>query len=115
MSILEQIKKLDEQKVKLLADAKKEALANAKKAIAELEALGFHYSLLQEVGTIRRTGIRKEVLNVIKSSKGITRAAILTAMNADEKKTEHSISNALYALKKSGAVTAKDGAYKVAS
>ena len=47
MSVLEQLKKLDEQRSKLLADAKAEALEKAEKAVAELNELGFHFQLIE--------------------------------------------------------------------
>ena len=46
-SVLEKLKALDEQRAQLLDDAKKEALDNAEKAVAELNELGFHYSLTE--------------------------------------------------------------------
>jgi hypothetical protein len=46
-SVLEKLKALDAQRAQLLEDAKKEALDNAKKAVAELNELGFHYSLVE--------------------------------------------------------------------
>lgn len=45
MSTMDQIKKLDEQRRKLLDDAKQEALEKAQRAIAELNSLGFNYTL----------------------------------------------------------------------
>jgi hypothetical protein len=58
MSVLEQIKKLDEQRAKLLSDAKTEALAKAEAAIEELNSLGFSYSLTAGTGTKKKTGTR---------------------------------------------------------
>ena len=46
-SILEKLKALDAQRAQLLDDAKKEALENAEKAVAELNELGFHYTLTE--------------------------------------------------------------------
>jgi hypothetical protein len=46
-SVLEKLKALDAQRIQLLEGAKKEALDNAKKAVAELNELGFHYSLTE--------------------------------------------------------------------
>jgi hypothetical protein len=48
MSVLEKLKQLDEQRSKLLEDAKAEALSNARKALDELNALGFNYALTEE-------------------------------------------------------------------
>ena len=44
-TVLEKVKALDAQRAQLLDDAKKEALDNAEKAVAELNELGFHYTL----------------------------------------------------------------------
>ena len=52
-SVLEKLKALDEQRTQLLDDAKKEALDNAEKAVAELNELGFHYSLVEGAATAR--------------------------------------------------------------
>jgi hypothetical protein len=46
MSVLEELKALDEQRAKLLEGAKAEALEKAQKAIADLNALGFRYRLV---------------------------------------------------------------------
>jgi hypothetical protein len=46
-SVLEKLKALDAQRAQLLDDAKKEALDNAERAIAELNELGFHYTLTE--------------------------------------------------------------------
>jgi hypothetical protein len=45
-SVLEKLKALDAQRAQLLEGAKKEALDNAEKAVAELNELGLHYSLV---------------------------------------------------------------------
>lgn len=125
-SVLEQIRKLDEQKTQLLQSAKQEALDKANAAIRELEELGFHYRLAEGGGgTIpsprsggggRRTGIRDQVLSAVKEAKaGITRAQLLDAMSArGDKSAEQSISNALAALKKAGTITGEGGTYEVA-
>jgi hypothetical protein len=47
MSNLEKIKALDAQRAQLLDDAMKEALENAEKAVADLNELGFHYTLTE--------------------------------------------------------------------
>ena len=46
-TVLEKLKALDAQRAQLLEGAKKEALDNAEKAVAELNELGFHYSLTE--------------------------------------------------------------------
>ena len=51
MSVLEKLKALDAQRAQLLDGAKKEALDTAEKAVAELNELGFHYSLVEGAAT----------------------------------------------------------------
>jgi hypothetical protein len=51
MSVLDKLKALDDQRTKLLEDAKKEALDKAHEAIADLNALGFNYTLVEGSGT----------------------------------------------------------------
>src|SRR5580693_4796656 len=46
-SVLEKLKALDAQRAELLEGAKKEALDNAERAVAELNELGFNYSLVE--------------------------------------------------------------------
>jgi hypothetical protein len=50
-SVLEKIKALDAQRAQLLEGAKKEALDNAERAVAELNELGFHYTLTEGAST----------------------------------------------------------------
>jgi hypothetical protein len=50
-TVLEKLKALDAQRAQLLEGAKKEALDNAEKAIAELNELGFHYTLTEGAST----------------------------------------------------------------
>ena len=45
LSIVQQIKALDEQRSKLLETAKAEALAKANEAVEDLNAMGFKYAL----------------------------------------------------------------------
>jgi hypothetical protein len=54
---LQQIKKLDEERTKLLESVKADALARAEEAINELTALGFAYELVEPAGetTLRKT------------------------------------------------------------
>ena len=54
MSVLDKLKALDEERAKLLEDAKKEALEAAHKAIAALNELGFDYRLVEGPSTSRR-------------------------------------------------------------
>ena len=65
----------------------------------------------------RRTGVRQEVLEVIKRNQGgIKRADILEEMGAKgNKRAEQSISNALSNLKKQAHITLEDGAYRPAA
>ena len=46
-TVLEKLKALDAQRAQLLDAAKQEALESAEKAVAELNELGFHYSLVE--------------------------------------------------------------------
>ncbi len=119
MSVLDEIRKLEEQKEKLLEQAKKTILAKAEAAVAELNEIGFNYKLVQggtrTASGTRRTGIRKEVLEIIKKHPaGIGRADILVAIDAKgDKSAEQSVSNALSALKNNDSVTTTaDGKYK---
>ena len=58
---LQQLKKLDEERTKLLEGAKADALARAEEAINELTALGFDYELVEPAKeTARKTrAVRK--------------------------------------------------------
>jgi hypothetical protein len=59
-TVLEKLKALDAQRAQLLEDAKKEALDNAEKAVAELNELGFHYSLTEGASvSVSTPGARK--------------------------------------------------------
>jgi hypothetical protein len=46
-TVVEKLKALDAQRTQLLDDAKKEALDKAEKAVAELNELGFHFTLTE--------------------------------------------------------------------
>jgi hypothetical protein len=50
-TVLEKLKALDAQRAQLLEGGKKEALDNAEKAVAELNELGFHYTLTEGAST----------------------------------------------------------------
>jgi hypothetical protein len=50
-SVLEKLKALDAQRAQLLEGAKKEALDNAERAVAELNELGFNYSVTEGAST----------------------------------------------------------------
>jgi hypothetical protein len=123
-SVLAQIKKLDEQRAKLLEDAKAEALTKANAAIADLNSLGFNYRLAEGTGSAprsqstgtRRSGIRDEVFNAVKNAgpDGIAPAAIRDAIGAADKQGAQSVSNALSALKKANKISDKNGSYVAA-
>lgn len=121
MSVLDQIKQLEEQKAQLLEQAKTEALAQAEAAIKTLNELGFNYRIVEGNASTttapssggRRTGVRADVLRVIEERDGINRGTILELMDAKgDKKAEQSISNALANLKKSGQIDLADGMYR---
>lgn len=54
MSVLERLKKLDEERSKLIETAKAEAMAKAEAAIVELNDLGFDFQLT-EAGAPKKT------------------------------------------------------------
>jgi len=58
-TVLEKLKALDAQRAQLLDDAKKEALDNAEKAVAELNELGFYYTLTEGASTSTPRAPRK--------------------------------------------------------
>lgn len=90
----------------------------AQDAVNELNSLGFNYKLVEEgsaSGGTRRTGIRKQVQDTIANGNGMTRAQIDATISADDKSAKQSVSNALSALKKAGAITQDgSGLYKSA-
>jgi hypothetical protein len=70
-SVLEKIKALDAQRAQLLEGAKKEALDNAERAVAELNELGFNYSLTEgaTISTPTPRASRKAASQVLKRQK----------------------------------------------
>jgi hypothetical protein len=60
MSVLDKLKALDEERAKLLDDAKKEALETAHKAIADLNGLGLTYRLVEGTSTSKARRPPKE-------------------------------------------------------
>jgi hypothetical protein len=58
-TVLEKLKALDAQRAQLMEDAKKEALDNAERAVAELNELGFHYSLVESASASPTRAPRK--------------------------------------------------------
>ncbi|WP_227272693.1 hypothetical protein [Roseobacter weihaiensis] len=126
MSVIDEIKKLEAQKQKLLGKAKAEAMSAANKALADLKALGFECHLAEgpkpkakraapkaKATRKRRPGIRDEVMNVVTASEnGLVRKEIFAAMSATDKSAQQAIANALAALKKSGQLTTEGRVYK---
>lgn len=110
-----QIKELEAQKRKIVDDEKKSALKKVDLAIQELNALGFSYALTggTSSGGKRRTGIRKEVMDVIAAAQdGIARSELLDTLEATSKAAKQSVSNALSALKKANQIEGSGGHYK---
>lgn len=115
-----QIRALEDQKKQIQQKAKDAALAKANAAIEELRKLGYSYRLAENVGSsrapssggVRRTGVRDQVLAVVKASaSGISAADVLSKMNAGDDTEKTSIRNALAALKRTNKVSLKDGRY----
>jgi hypothetical protein len=67
-SVLEKLKALDAQRAQLIEGAKKEALDNAEKAVAELNELGFHYTLTEGATSTARA-LRKAASQAPKRQK----------------------------------------------
>lgn len=117
MSLIEQIKELDEQRAKLVCDAKADALSRIESAITDLKELGFDYQLVEggrsASSSPRRPGVRQDVYDTIESNGPISRQDLMEAMGAKGNKSgEQSISNAIAALKRAGRITADDGIYQ---
>jgi len=128
MDVLARIKKLDEERSKLLEEAKANALATAERAVAELNGLGFNYRLVEgdaprsittrvSTGT-RRSGIRDTVFDTIQAAgpDGIKPADIREKLGIsnEDKRGAQSVANALSALKKASKIADHNGAYVVA-
>ena len=121
MSVLDQIRKLDEQKAQLIEGAKKEGLDLIHQGIAVLAEIGFTYRVVEggqptqsapRVTGTRRAGVRDQVLSLVTANPGITRSALIAEMNIKgNKSAEQSLSNALAALKKGGQIDNPDGNY----
>jgi hypothetical protein len=56
--VLDQIRKLDDRRIKLLGEAKQEALQRVHEAISALNALGFNYRIVEK-SSERRGGARQ--------------------------------------------------------
>lgn len=124
MSVIDELKELDAKRDQLIKQAKEDALRKANEAIADLNALGFNYILaensvptgapaVRQTRGRRRSGVRQEVLEVIKQHpEGIKPADIIEAMGmSDDKSGQNAIRNALTAMKKDGEVTAENSLY----
>ena len=113
-----QIAELKAQKQQMIEAERTAALAKVKDALAELNALGFNYSLnegKQSTHTTRGwSPVRARVLDTIKGmADGVSRGDLLETMGAKgDKAFTSSISNALANLKKAGVITADSGLYK---
>ena len=71
LSTLQQLKKLDEERAKLLESAKNDALTRAEEAINELVALGFDYEIVEPArGTARKTRTARKASAPDDSPKG---------------------------------------------
>ena len=57
---LDQLRKIDEQRNKILEGAKSEALARVHEALEELNGLGFSYALHEDGGRKGRRGVRQK-------------------------------------------------------
>lgn len=115
-----QIAELEAQKQQIVQQQKDQALKKVQDAIAELNALGFNYSLSEgsrtrSTGT-RRTGVRQDVLKAVKAAgpDGISRADLLAKLDANDNSAKQSISNALANLKKAGEIDGERGHYQAA-
>ncbi len=114
-----QIADLQAKKQKLIEDEKKSAMKKVEDALKELNALGFHYQLVDGTKATRtsktrtrRSGVRDSVLAEIKKHPGgISRADLLAAMGATDDKAQQSISNAVAALKKNDEIISEQGHY----
>lgn len=125
-TVLDRIRKLDEEKAKLLSEAKQQALAKANEALEELSELGFDYRLVEGKGSQgprlvspsgRRTGIREEVLKTVQDAgpDGISSSAVREKLSLTDKTGSQAVANALSALKRANKLTqAQDGNYVAA-
>jgi hypothetical protein len=85
MTVLEQLKKLDEQRAALLDNAKKEALAKAEAAVADLNSLGFAYRLVEGDAAPRKRGTRAGA-GAVDPTKPCSVCNFLTTPNHDARK-----------------------------
>lgn len=62
-----------------------------------------------------RSGIRKQVLELVSATEGMSASALLEALQATEKSAKVSVRNALAALKKGGKLVLENGIYNLAA
>ena len=106
------IAELEAQKTAILAEEKEAALARAHEAIGALKKLGYHYQLTEvSANSSRRSGVKDSVLELIKSSNGISPAQMAAKLGIQDKSGKQAIANALTALKKADIVKADSGKY----
>jgi hypothetical protein len=72
-TVLEKLKALDAQRAQLLEDAKKEALDNAERAVAELNELGFHYTLTEGASTTSTSPSKPRKASTSKATQRVPR------------------------------------------
>lgn len=122
VDVMDRIRKLDEERSSLVAEAKAQALSKAREAIEELGNLGFSYSIIEGAGDsaspagkgLRRSGIRDEVMGALRAcgGTGANRGELLDMLGVKgQRKGEQSVSNALSSLKKAGKLQQKNGRY----
>lgn len=87
MTILEQLKKLDEQRAKLIEEAKAAAMKKVQEGIDELTALGLEYKLtaIEDVAPAKKRGSR-EGAGQIDPTKPCSVCNFLTSPNHDARK-----------------------------
>jgi single-stranded DNA-specific DHH superfamily exonuclease len=86
MTVLEQIKKLDEQRSKLLESAKAEALKKAEEAVAELNEIGFTYRLVEGDGASPKKKGSRAGAGTVDPAKPCSVCNFLTTPNHDARK-----------------------------
>lgn len=117
--IADEKNRLIKQKQKI-ADQVKELELELKSIDVEIKAIeayqaakGGHKTALR--AKRHRTSRRQQIVDIIASNGGIGRAAIITTLGVKgNKSAEQSVSNALSAMKKSGAVKHTNGLYSAA-
>lgn len=108
-----QIEELQKQKDTLVQKEHDDALKAAQEALDKVNELGYKYRITggTQATTKRRTGVRDDVLKAVKAGNGMKPAEIAQSLGMDDAKGKQSVANALSALKKTGKITATDGAY----